>query len=262
MPYALRLIGVALLASLGWWQWQPNPPALATLPAPTRVEVVAMAAELPAKPLRLTLKVPACLERCAEFELNALQFPKAPELTHAFLAAIDAPAGPSPEERVMAMAKTLLKEAAEFHEPWQQIVKAQQVPGISNIVVIDIDNYTYTGGAHGMNVVSALNWDTRLQRVVTLKDILLPEQADAFWREAKQVHQKWSAMQPDAKSLVDGWPFDKTDVFALLPAGLVLKYQPYALGPYSMGTPELVIPYARLGGILKSEYLPKSNAIR
>lgn len=262
MPYALRLIGVALLASLGWWQWQPETPALATLPKASMAPLVPETAELPAKPLRLTLRDPACTTRCAEFDLDALQFPKEPALTEAFLAAIDAPAGATTEQRVHAMAKTLLKEAAEFHEPWKQIVKAQQLPGIAHIVVIDIDNYTYTGGAHGTNVVSALNWDTRSQRVVTLNDMLLPQQAPAFWREAKVAHQKWLAIQPDAQSLVDGWPFDKTDVIALLPTGLVLKYQPYALGPYSMGTPELVIPYDRLKGIFKSEYLPKTHAIR
>jgi hypothetical protein len=257
MPYALRLIGVALLASLGWWQWQPKTPALATLSAPAKPVLLDAAAELPAKPLRLKRKDSSCSERCAEFELDALQFPKAPALTEAFLTTIDAPAGASAEQRVLAMANTLMKEAAEFHEPWQQIVKAQQVPGISHIVVVDIDNYLYTGGAHGMNVVSVLNWDTRSQRVLTLRDMLLPTQDAAFWREAKRAHKQWLAGQPDAKSLADDWPFDKTDVIALLPGGLVLKYQPYALGPYSMGTPELVIPYARLTGIFKPEFLPK-----
>jgi len=257
MPYALRLIGVALLASLGWWQWQPETPALATLPAPAKPALVSTAPELPAKPLRLKLRDPACSERCAEFDLEALQFPKSPALTDAFLTVIDAPVGPTAEQRVLAMAKTLMKEAAEFHEPWQQIIRAQQLSGIGHIVVIDIDNYTYTGGAHGTNVVSALNWDTRLERVLTLKDLLLPAQEAAFWQEAKLAHKRWLAGQPDAKSLADVWPFDKTDVLALLPTGLVLKYQPYALGPYSMGTPELVIPYARLTGIFKPEFLPK-----
>jgi hypothetical protein len=257
MPYALRLIGVALLASLGWWQWQPETPALATLPEPATPALVSTAPELPAKPLRLKLRDPVCSEPCTEFEIDALQFPKAPALTDAFLTAIDAPAGSTPEQRVMVMAKTLMKEAAEFHEPWKQIVKAQQLPGIRQVVVIDIDNYTYTGGAHGTNVVSSLNWDVRLQRVVTLKDMLLPAQEAAFWREAKLAHKQWLAGQPDAKSLADDWPFDKTDVLALLPNGLVLKYQPYALGPYSMGTPEIVIPYVRLAGIFKPEFLPK-----
>ena len=77
-----------------------------------------------------------------------------------------------------------------------------------------------------------------------------------LWREAKAAHQQWLAQQPDAKSLADGWPFDKTDVMALMPTGLALKYQPYSIGPYSMGTPEIVIPYERLTGIFKPDYLP------
>lgn len=256
MPYALRLIGLALLASLGWWQWQTDTPALATMPPAIKPLAVETAPELPAKPLRLRLKDPACQDRCAEFDLDALQFPSAPALTEALLKSLDAPAGKSPEQRVLSLAKTFMKEAAEFHEPWQQIVKAQQLPGLRTVVVLDVDNYIFTGGAHGMNVVSALNWDSRVQRVVGLKDWLLPSQEPAFWREAKLAHQQWLARQPDAQSLADGWPFDKTDVMALLPTGLALKYQPYSIGPYAMGTPEIVIPYERLTGIFKPDYLP------
>ena len=60
MPYALRLIGVALIASLGWWQWQADVPALATMPSAIKPLTVAAAPELPAKPLRLKLKDKSC----------------------------------------------------------------------------------------------------------------------------------------------------------------------------------------------------------
>lgn len=256
MPYALRVIGLALLASLGWWQWQTDVPALATTPPVVKPPAVAAVVELPAKPLRLKLKDPGCHGRCAEFDFDALQFPGAPSLTDALLKTLEAAPGKSPEQRVLSLGKTFIQEAAEFHEPWQQIVKVQQRPGLRTVIVLDIDNYSFTGGAHGMNVVSALNWDTKAQRVVSLKDWLLPSQEAAFWRQAKAAHQLWLTQQPDAKSLADGWPFDKTDVMALLPTGLVLKYQPYAIGPYAMGTPEIVIPYERLTGIFKPDYLP------
>lgn len=256
MPYALRLIGLALLAGLGWWQWQAETPALATMPPAVKPPLLTEAPELPAKPLRLKLKAPACQRYCAEFDVEALQFPTTPALTETLLQSLEAPPGASPEARILSLGNVFLKEAAEFHEPWQQIVKVQQLPGLRTVVVLDIDNYSFTGGAHGMNVVTALNWDTRAQRVVTLKDWLLPGQEAAFWREAKAAHQRWLQLQPDAKSLADGWPFDKTDVMALLPAGLVLKYQPYSIGPYALGTPEIVIPYERLSGIFKPEYLP------
>ena len=190
MPYALRLIGLALLASLGWWQWQTDTPSLATMPPTIKSLAVMAAPELPAKPLRLNLKDPACRDRCAEFDFDALQFPTTPALTEALLKNLDAPTGTNPEQRVLSLAKAFMKEAAEFHEPWQQIVKAQQLPGLRTVVVLDVDNYSYTGGAHGMNVVSALNWDTKAQRVVSLKDWLLPNQEAAFWRIAKVAHQQ------------------------------------------------------------------------
>jgi hypothetical protein len=43
---------------------------------------------------------------------------------------------------------------------------------------------------------------------------------------------------------------------ALTDTGIVVKYQPYEIAPYSSGQPELLIPYSELKGILRPEYLP------
>ena len=37
---------------------------------------------------------------------------------------------------------------------------------------------------------------------------------------------------------------------------LVVKYEVYAIAPYSMGHVELKIPYPRLNGVLKPELFP------
>ena len=46
-------------------------------------------------------------------------------------------------------------------------------------------------------------------------------------------------------------------MFLLTPEGLDLQYDPYAIGPYSMGTPTITISYDRLRDVLKPDYLPE-----
>lgn len=161
------------------------------------------------------------------------------------------------EVSLRQIAKSLLADAKEAGEAWEQTAKAVQRPGLNNVTVIDIDNYTYTGGAHGMTTVAYVNWDRQLARVVHLDDMLLAGQKPAFYAELKRAHTAWVKQHDDAISIEAGWPFDKSDNVALLPDALVVKYQPYSIGPFSEGTPELVIPYAHLKTVLKPEYLPK-----
>jgi len=55
---------------------------------------------------------------------------------------------------------------------------------------------------------------------------------------------------------VKDWPFQKTPNVALLKDKVVLKYDVYSIAPYSEGNVELSIPYSRLNGIIKPEWLP------
>lgn len=49
-----------------------------------------------------------------------------------------------------------------------------------------------------------------------------------------------------------------TDNATLNNEGIALTYQPYEIAPYAFGMPTLTVPYAKLKGIIKPEYLPKS----
>ena len=46
-----------------------------------------------------------------------------------------------------------------------------------------------------------------------------------------------------------------TDNFSFNKDGITFLYQPYAIGPYVMGMPELTIKYQDLKGVIKAEYL-------
>ena len=215
---------------------------------------------LAAQDINLHLTGRNCDDRCAEFQATWLHFPDAPALDAELLQQIDAPMRPGvPVKDIRAvlqqMASDLLADAASYREPWSQILVLKQRQGLGHLVVLDLIDEQYTGGAHGTSTVAYVQWDRQGGRIVHLADLLLPAQTEAFWQAARRAHVRWLKQQPDAASLEAGWPFEKTDNVALLPDGLVLKYQPYSIGPYAIGTPELHIPLDELKGIIRPEWL-------
>lgn len=251
LRHVVALVAVSALALTACERKKPAEAA----PAPVAARQIAPA--LVAQKFKVVLKGDSkCRDRCAEFKAEWLSFPQQPALDAALLAVAEAPAGRAAQAGITQLGKSFLADAAEAHEGWQQSLEAEVDEGLNDVTLIDTENYSYTGGAHGMTVVAYVNWDRRLGKVLKLADVILPGGEAAFWREAQRAHQTWVRSHDDAASLGAGWPFGKTDNFALKPDGLVLKYQPYAIGPYSEGTPEIQLDYARLAGVLKPEYLP------
>ena len=71
-------------------------------------------------------------------------------------------------------------------------------------------------------------------------------------------HNNWliSSHYGSDPEFVKNWPFEKTPNVALLKDNVALKYDVYSIAPYSEGHVELKIPYSRLKGILKPEWIP------
>lgn len=127
-----------------------------------------------------------------------------------------------------------------------------------DLVIIELISYLDTGGAHGMPGRGFINWSRNDHKEVTLQDMLLPGQERAFWGAAKVAHNNWliNSHRSNDAEFVKTWPFQQTPNVALLKDSVLLKYDVYSIAPYSDGNVELSIPYSRLNGIIKPEWLP------
>lgn len=260
---ALRLIlpfcAIAVLASC---ERKPEaalePEKVAPAPVVEAVKPsITSAPALTTNPIRFTLKDSIdCGDRCASFEVEWVEFPRNAELNSVVLDQVNAPAGLSTKAALSKQGQDFLRDAMEAQEPWEQIFRVSVLPGLGDISVIEVLAYSYTGGAHGMTTISTINFDRAGKRVLTLPDILLPEKESQFWQIARRVHREWVAQQDDPLNY-EGWPFQSTSMFLLTPEGLGLQYDPYAIAPYSMGTPKITISYDRLRDVLKPDYLPE-----
>lgn len=125
-------------------------------------------------------------------------------------------------------------------------------------MIIELSSYLDSGGAHGMPGRGFINYSRKLDKVLTLQDMLLPGQEETFWKTVEESHRAWmisTGMDKDPE-FIKTWPFRKSPHVALTYGAVVVKYEVYAIAPYSMGHIELKIPYPRLNGVLKPELFP------
>ncbi len=147
-------------------------------------------------------------------------------------------------------------------KPRHEIALASSVKYMSDeVVVVQLDSYIFTGGAHGISTTQYLNWLPKTDKLLTLESMLLPGKMPAFEEALKKQHALWLKKNPLAKDDPAAynklWPFEPSDNVALLENGLAVTYDPYRLAPYSFGKPTIYIPYRDLKGILRPEVLPK-----
>lgn len=131
------------------------------------------------------------------------------------------------------------------------------------IVVVQLDSYIYSGGAHGNSTTQYLNWLPRSDIVVNLQTMIPSDNMPAFEAALKRQHARWlqtnDLAKADPKAYDKMWPFHFSENAALLADGIAITYDPFEIGPFALGMPTLVIPYSELQGILRPELMPRTN---
>ncbi|MET1077515.1 MAG: RsiV family protein [Pseudomonas sp.] len=205
-------------------------------------------------------KQPGCAgDSCPLVNIDTLTFPDDPTLTALTEQALltmtrDTPKAPLPPS-LRAYEQQFLSHA---EAGWSSYLQAKVREQHDDLVIIELSSYLATGGAHGMPGRGFLNYQRSRQQVLSLQQMLLPGQEEAFWSAVQLAHQAWlKAEKLDQDSAFTGnWPFQRSPNIALTRGALSLKYDVYSIAPYAMGHPELKVPYARLKGILKPEFFP------
>lgn len=157
-----------------------------------------------------------------------------------------------------ALANAFWKTAEDRYEI---VLGAEVTRATPSIVVIELQSYAYTGGAHGMSTTQYINWTPTQDKILTLKDLILPGRMRAFEAVLKKQHSKWletnEFAQPDKAEYIKTWPFQFSDNAALMSDGIAVTFGHYVLGPYALGMPTILVPFSELKGIINSGLLSK-----
>jgi hypothetical protein len=125
--------------------------------------------------------------------------------------------------------------------------------GNAKLAVISREWEYYTGGAHGMRNKDYYVFSLDDKRRLALSDIIRDEAKPALDDLVERALRKQMEI-PEWIPLSEQGFFENTveklEDFFLTPQGLGFQWDPYEIGPYSMGMIEVVIPYGELRAML------------
>jgi len=122
-----------------------------------------------------------------------------------------------------------------------------------DFISIVLSHYQFTGGAHGNYFALGYNIDMKDGRVLSLKDIIKEDSFDLLAYECEQaILEKFKA-----NSIIEAGLFEDEIIipedqdFYIVPGMLVLQFDPYEIGPWSMGEITTEISFEKIKDILK-----------
>ena len=121
-----------------------------------------------------------------------------------------------------------------------------------NFVSIVLNHYQYTGGAHGNYFALGFNINLSDATLLTLNEIIQEGKLDLLAYECEETILE----NYQANSLFEAGLFENEIViledqdFYIIPGAVVLQFDPYEIGPYSMGEIVVEIPFEKIRDIL------------
>lgn len=214
--------------------------------------------------VNLMTKMPDCQgEQCPSITLKKLSF-EGHERFNAFLdhSLLGLALMDTSQSKTYASFADLAAQFWKTAEDRYEIVLGAEVRRATpSVIVIELQSYLYSGGAHGMSTMQYVNWVPKMDRILTLNDMILRGRMRAFEAALKKQYMKWletnEFAQTDKAGYSKMWPFQFSDNAALIQDGIAVTFGHYVLGPYALGMPTIVVPYSELKGIINSGLLAK-----
>jgi hypothetical protein len=125
----------------------------------------------------------------------------------------------------------------------------------SSLTTLEISGYNYEGGAHGSSITTFINWNTKTQQNIYLKDVFIDGYKDKLTLIADTIFRKQEKLS-DTASLANDYffkdnKFALNESFSISPLGIRFLYNQYEIKPYAAGQTDLFIPYAKIRSLLK-----------
>lgn len=143
--------------------------------------------------------------------------------------------------------KEFAKEAPDSPmTQWSAESKDSTILNDGKYLTLQIEAYTYAGGAHGNPSAVVATFDVKTGKQLTWDDVINDKAALKTLAEKKFMAAKSEAFQEGFK-FDDTFKFELPANFGLTSKGIYFYYVHYEVGPYAMGETIFEIPFAELG---------------
>jgi len=151
-----------------------------------------------------------------------------------------------------------LQDVPNYSLPWEINNTIVIVYNDRSIVSLQSVVYSFTGGAHGNEVVYFANLNSQSGKRLQLSDLLVPRYKKEIDNIGEKIFRKDKALEA-AENLEDAgyWfqdnKFTTNENFGIKTNGLVFYFNSYEIAPYAMGPAELFIPYSEIKNLIKKD---------
>ena len=147
-----------------------------------------------------------------------------------------------------------LKDEPEFEMNWSMNTEMEKLFEDENRLCFSINNFSFTGGAHGNYFTNYLNFDKKTGNEILFESVIMesPKLSALLETAARNEFDI-----PEDETMKDGGFYYDGDVFpithniAVLKDSIIFQYNPYEIAPYVMGAPSFIFAKSDLKEVLK-----------
>lgn len=153
----------------------------------------------------------------------------------------------------------ILNSVNEDENGFDVSIHTNVITNTNNVLCVQLNFDTYSfGAAHPFAFSYFMNFDLGTGKTITLDELMQP----GYKSRLNEIGKK-NFIQQNGK---EGWNFSRenefqlSDDFAITEKGLLFSYNPYDIGPYVMGAPDVLIKYEEISSLIKKGGLLKKFA--
>jgi len=156
--------------------------------------------------------------------------------------------------------RDFVKDKAEIPNmaTWNAEIDQKVLFNSPDFICIETNQFTYTGGAHGIYGTSYENYDRNTGDLIQLADLFVPNFEKRLAVIGERYFRQSMAISTAESFDQTGYTFPNDEFylpqnFGLTKEGITFLYSIYEIAPYAQGEQEFTIPYGELRDLLKKD---------
>lgn len=164
-------------------------------------------------------------------------------------------------DSLFSMFREFKAEFSDSPQSWMLNRKVNPAFNSKGIFSMEYFEESYLGGAHGMEMKYYYNIDLNSGKDITLNELIINEKITELNTIAEEIFRKQNSIPAKRKLSDAGYTFENNkfllnENFLITENGLLFRFNPYDIGPYSIGSTELIIPYSSIRHLIISDTFP------